>query len=552
MTGPDGGDNGRVSRTLVSTEPDPEHPGAGVVVDVGASSSEIVADPERCYRILLSRDARFDGWFFVAVRTTGIFCRPSCPATTPKRANVTFVRTAAAAQRGGYRACRRCRPDTAPGSPEWNVRADLAGRAMALVNDGLIDREGVGGLARRLAVSERHLHRVLVTELGAGPLALARARRAHTARVLIETTSLPFTNVAFAAGYASIRQFNDSVREAFGASPTVLRSDRRRGLRRGRASASTQAGDRGAEATTADITLDLRLAVRQPFAGDEVVRFLAARAVPGVEVVDDAGTYHRVLALPHGPAIVSMRPEADHVATRLRLTDLRDLAPAVERCRRLFDLDADPRAIDDHLGVDPLLGPRVAAVPGRRCPGLVDGTEALVRAIIGQQVSVAGARTTIGRLVEAHGERLPSAGATARFGPPAVSPTHTCLTHAFVTAEALAEIDPASLPMPRSRARALTTALTAVADGSLSLDPGADRLATRQALTAIAGIGPWTADYVALRALGDPDVFLPTDIGVRNARRAAGLADDPTAARVEARRWRPWRSYALHHLWASL
>lgn len=536
-TGSDGGDNGRVSPTLVSTE--------------------IVDDPERCYRILLSRDARFDGWFFVAVRTTGIFCRPSCPATTPKRANVTFVRTAAAAQRGGYRACRRCRPDTAPGSPEWNVRADLAGRAMALVNDGLVDREGVGGLARRLAVSERHLHRVLVTELGAGPLALARARRAHTARVLIETTSLPFTDVAFAAGYASIRQFNDSIREAFGASPTVLRSDRRRGLRRGRAAASAHAGDRGTgdrgtEASAADIALDLRLAVRQPFAGDEVVRFLAARAVPGVEVVDEAGTYHRVLALPHGPAIVSMRPEADHVATRLRLTDLRDLAPAVERCRRLFDLDADPRAIDDHLGADPFLAPRVAAVPGRRCPGVVDGTEALVRAIVGQQVSVAGARTTIGRLVEAHGERLHPAGATARWGPPAASPTPSCLTHAFVTAEALAEIDPTTLPMPRSRARALTTALTAVADGRLSLDPGADRLATRQALTAIAGIGPWTADYVALRALGDPDVFLPTDIGVRNARRAAGLADDPTAARVDARRWRPWRSYALHHLWASL
>ena len=530
----------------MSCSPTPTGPDPGP--DHGPDPGELAADPERCYRILLSRDARFDGWFFVAVRTTGIFCRPSCPATTPKRANVTFFRTAAAAQRSGFRACRRCRPDTAPGSPEWNVRADLAGRAMALVNDGLIDREGVGGLARRLCVSERHLHRVLVAELGAGPLALARARRAHTARVLIETTTFPFTEVAFAAGYASIRQFNDSVREAFGAAPTVLRADRHTALRRGRAGAPPPAvepsGDPRAPSTTADITLDLRLAVRQPFAGDEVVRFLATRAIPGVEVVDAAGAYHRVLTLPHGPAIVSVRPDADHVSARLHLTDLRDLAPAVERCRRLFDLDADPRAIDDHLGADPWLGPLVAAVPGRRCPGVVDGTEALVRAIIGQQVSVAGARTIIGRLVGAHAEPVPWTTGVAQ--------THTSLTHAFVTAEALAEIDPASLPMPRSRARALTAALTAVADGSLTLDPGADRLATREALTAIAGIGSWTADYVALRALGDPDVFLPTDIGVRNARRAAGLADDPIAARVEARRWRPWRSYALHHLWASL
>jgi AraC family transcriptional regulator of adaptative response / DNA-3-methyladenine glycosylase II len=494
----------------------------------------VIHDDERCYRAVRSRDARFDGWFFVGVTSTGIFCRPSCPATTPRRANVRFYPTAAAAQHEGFRACRRCRPDTAPGSPEWNQRADLAGRAMRLVNDGLVDREGVGGLARRLAVSERHLHRVLVAELGAGPLALARARRAHTARVLIETTDLAFTEIAFAAGFASIRQFNDTVRATFGAAPSVLRADRGTSITRGRS------GDPAAPGL-GPTPIILRLATRAPFAGSEIVGFLSARAIPGVEHVHPDGGYHRVLSLPHGPATVALSPAADHVSARLVLTDLRDLGPAVERCRRVLDLDADPQAVDEVLGADPLLTRLVATTPGRRSPGAVDGTELLVRAIVGQQVSVAGARTVAGRIALALGDAIPDALAAA--GPAG-------LAHAFPSAEALVDVDPATLAMPRSRARALVDAVTLVADGHVTLDPGADRADVERRLLEVRGIGPWTASYVAMRALGDPDVFLPTDLGVLRGMAAGGEPLDPKAAAERAAAWRPWRSYALHHLWS--
>ena len=502
----------------------------------------MIEDEERCYRAVSSRDARFDGWFFVGVTSTGIFCRPSCPATTPRRANVRFYRTAAAAQHGGFRACRRCRPDTAPGSPEWNVRADLAGRAMALVNDGLVDREGVGGLARRLAVSERHLHRLLVTELGAGPIALARARRAQTARILIETTALPFTEIAFASGFASIRQFNDTVREVFGANPTVLRADRSTAIRRGRSGArATGAGVGVCETGAAGpVPISLRLATRPPFAGDHVIAFLGLRAIPGVEAIDADGTYWRVLDLPNGPATVALSPAVDHVSAQLLLSDLRDLGPAVERCRRLLDLDADPASIDELLGADPLLGPLVASVPGRRSPGVVSGAELLVRAIVGQQVSVVGARTIAGRIAGELGAPLPDGLATA------------ALTRVFPSADRLASIDPESLPMPRARGRALTTALALVAEGTISLDPGADRNEVEAMLLGIRGIGPWTAQYVAMRALGDPDVFLPTDLGVLHGLAGLGGPANPKAAAELATAWRPWRSYALHHLWASL
>lgn len=499
----------------------------------------MIDDEERCYRAVSSKDARFDGWFFVGVTSTRIFCRPSCPATTPRRANVRFYPTAAAAQHAGFRACRRCRPDTAPGSPEWNQRADLAGRAMRLVNDGVVDRLGVGGLARRLAVSDRHLHRVLLAELGAGPLALARARRAHTARVLIETTDLAFTEIAFAAGFTSIRQFNDTVRETFGANPTVLRRDRSSAIRRGRAGARAATGE--AEVGTGPTPLVLRLATRTPFAGDEAIGFLALRAVPGVETVDSDGTYRRVLDLPHGPATVALTAAHDHVTARLALGDLRDLGPAVERCRRVLDLDADPISIDSVLGEDPFLAPLVAATPGRRSPGAVDGSELLVRAILGQQVSVVGARTIAARLTETLGETIPAALAAASRGG---------LTHCFPVASAIAAIDPEDLPMPRSRGRALARALALVADGSLALDPGADRAEVEARLLAVDGIGPWTASYVAMRALGDPDVFLPTDIGVLRGLAALGGPGDAASAAERASAWRPWRSYALHHLWS--
>src|SRR4051812_1086682 len=291
-------------------------------------------DQERCYRAVASRDARFDGWFFTAVRTTGIYCRPSCPARTPLARNVSFFSTAAAAQAAGFRACRRCRPDAAPGSPAWDVRADVVARAMRLIRDGEVERSGVPGLAARLGYSERQLHRLLVGELGVGPLALARAQRAQTARVLIETTDLPMADIAFAAGFASIRQFNDTVREVFASTPTELR------------------GTKHVPGSGAPGWLTLRLAARAPYAAAEVLLFLGAHAVPGLEEWDGT-TFSRVLDLPHGPAIVRLSPAPDggaSVTARLRLTELRDLGVAVTRCRRLLDLDAHPAALHAGLG----------------------------------------------------------------------------------------------------------------------------------------------------------------------------------------------------------
>ncbi len=397
-------------------------------------------DFETGYRAMHSRDARFDGWFFVAVTTTGIYCRPSCPATAPQREHVRFFPTAAAAQAAGFQACLRCRPDAVPGSPQWNLRADVAGRAMRLIADGVVDREGVDGLARRLAYSPRHLRRLLVEQLGAGPLDLARAQRAQTARLLIETTALPFNDVAFAAGFASLRQFNDTVRAIFALTPTEIR---RRAGRRRHAGASPPA------ALAEPAALLLRLPRREPFDGAALLRFLAARAVPGIEEV--AGdTYRRTLRLPHGDGIAELTPRADHVECRLRLGDLRDLAAAVGRCRALLDLDADPEAVDAALGRDPLLGPLVRGAPGRRVPGTVDGAELAVRTVIGQQVSLAGARSVVARLA-------------ATLGDPLAAPRDT-LRVTFPTAEALAGADPALLPMPASRRRTVLTLARAIAD----------------------------------------------------------------------------------------
>ncbi|WP_436954217.1 AlkA N-terminal domain-containing protein [Streptomyces sp. SudanB182_2057] len=475
-------------------------------------------DRDHCVRAVRSKDARFDGWFFTAVLTTRIYCRPSCPVVPPKPENMTFYPSAAACQQAGFRACKRCRPDTSPGSPEWNRRADLVARAMRLIADGVVDREGVPGLAARLGYSTRQVERHLLAELGAGPLALARAQRAQTARLLIETTALPMSEIAFAAGYSSVRAFNDTVREVFALSPSELRA---------RVPASG-AGTPG--------VLTLRLPFRAPLNPSNLFGHLAATAVPGVEEWRD-GAYRRTLRLPYGHGIAALTPGPGHIACRLTLSDLRDLPVAISRCRRLLDLDADPVAVDERLSADPLLAPLVERGPGRRVPRTVDEAEFAVRAVLGQQVSTAAARTHAARLVTAHGKPLddPEGG----------------LTHLFPSAEALAAVDPGSLAMPRARRATLTTLVRLLADGGLRLGVDTDWAEARARLLALPGFGPWTADVIAMRALGDPDAFLPTDLGIRRAAGALGLPSTPAALTARAEGWRPWRAYAVQYLWAT-
>ncbi len=470
-------------------------------------------DPERCYAAVQSRDRRFDGRFVTAVRTTGIYCRPSCPAITPKRSNVEFHLTAAAAQQRGFRACKRCAPDATPGSPEWNTRQDVVGRAMRLIADGEVDRVGVSGLARHVGYSERHLTRLFTDELGAGPLAVARAHRAHTARILVQTTDLSFTDVAFAAGFGSVRQFNDTVREVYASTPRELRR---------------------AAPSHADLTstgaVRLRLPTRTPHAIEASLEFIAARVIPGLESWDGT-TYKRSLRLPGGHAVVALRAgeSDDYVDALLTLESWSDLPAAVERIRRLLDLDADPTAVDAHLAADPLLAPWVVATPGRRAVGSVDPFETAVRAIIGQQISVAGARTVAGALVTHAGEPLRVADdeLDVVFPSPAALAAHAD--------------EPAGFAMPASRRTTIGRLAAALDIGDVALDVGASPATVRRQLLGLRGIGPWTADYVIMRGLGNPDVLLDSDLIVR--RMLETLDACPA-------RWSPWSSYAVHHVWA--
>lgn len=485
-----------------------------------ATMAHVIDDFERCYRFMRSRDPRYDGFFIVGVTSTGIYCRPSCPARLPHRRNVRLFPSAAAAQAAGLRACKRCEPDAAPGSPAWNRRADVAGRAVRLIADGIVDREGVTGLASRLGFSERQLNRILTAEVGAGPVQLARAQRAQAARTLIESTGLSFAEVALASGFRSIRQFNDTIRAIYARTPSELRRRARR--RRG---ATTQGA------------VELRLSARAPLDGDGLLDFLRTRAIPGVEEVDDR-TYTRSLTLEHGGGLVSLTPNANAVHCVLHLDDLRDLTAAVARCRRLLDLDADPVSIASQLEADPVLGELVRRRPGMRVPGCVDGFELAVRAIVGQQVSVAAARTVLGQL-------------TQRYGDPLVEATGP-ITHRFPTAETLADVDPAELPFPRKRGEALRSLALLVAHEGVCFDAGADSAAALAALLDIPGVGPWTASYVSMRALSDPDAFPVGDVGIRHALTRLGRAAEGPAATAVAEPWRPWRSYAVMHLWSSL
>ncbi|WP_189106804.1 bifunctional transcriptional activator/DNA repair enzyme AdaA [Streptomyces camponoticapitis] len=486
-------------------------------------------DEETRYEAVASRDARFDGAFFFAVETTGIYCRPSCPAVTPKRKNVRFYPTAAAAQGSGFRACRRCRPDAVPGSAEWNVRADVVGRAMRMIGDGVVDREGVPGLAGRLGYSARQVQRQLAAELGAGPVALARAQRAHTARTLLQTTVLPVTEIAFAAGFASVRQFNDTIRQIYARTPSGLRAESgngmsgmsgrsgtsgRRGMNGGRnRSGTSRTSTTGERLPTAPSLagIPLRLAYRGAYAAREMFDLLADEAVPSVEeVIGEPGAraYRRTLRLPHGPGVVSVDESlpatgaaagarSGWLEARIHLTDLRDLTTAVGRLRRLLDLDADPYAVDERLAADPLLAPLVAARPGLRAPGTADPEEYALRVHVGP----AEAR----RLVAAYGETVerPCGGLTRLFPAPA------------------ALVDDAV-------AGPLATALAA---GTVRLDAGASRDEAERALLTVPGVTARTAALVRMRGLGDPDVAPPAPDG--GPGRAA---------------WRPWRSYAAWHL----
>ncbi|WIY82915.1 AlkA N-terminal domain-containing protein [Propionimicrobium sp. PCR01-08-3] len=473
------------------------------------------------YRAVEARDVRFDGQFVMAVRTTGIYCRPSCPARTPKRSNVTFYPTSAAAHEAGFRACKRCLPEAAPGSPQWNLRQDTVGRAMRLIADGVVERECVPGLAARLGYSSRQLSRLLVAEVGAGPLALARAQRAHTARMLLIGTDLAVAEVAFSSGFGSVRQCNDTVREVFGMSPTELRS-RRRGV----------APVPGA--------IDLVLPVREPFDAAGLFGWMAARALPGIEVASQTG-YARTLQLPGGVTWFELREDVPgRIRLRARVTELSDLGPLVSRVRRLFDLDADPQAIDSALAREPELALLVAATPGIRVPGAADPHEMLIRAMIGQQVSVASARTALGRLVQA-------LGATTDLSRDETAEPRQL----FPTMDAIAEHGREVLRGPVARVDAIVQTAAALADGSLVLTAADDGAEQRSALLARKGIGPWTADYVRMRVLGDPDVLLPGDGAARSGAARAGIPSTARGLEIWAAQLSPWRSYLTAHLWRA-
>ncbi len=481
------------------------------------------ADPlfaER-YRAMSSRDSRFDGQFITGVHSTGIYCRPSCPARTPKPSNVSFYRTAAAAHAAGLRACKRCQPDAVPGSPEWNIHDDVAARAMRLIADGTVEREGVPGLAKRLGYTARHLGRVLVQELGAGPLALSRAHRAQTARTLLVSTDLSIADVAFAAGFSSIRQFNDTVQAVYETTPSALRERGHRG------SARPPSGRFDDETESTSITL--RLPAREPFDGTGLMKFFADHAVTGIESGDEQ-SFRRSARLPHGTAQIELRLDGPAaVLCTARLENMADLATLVARVRRLLDLDADSEAIDDALRHDPALAESVLTHPGVRLPGSLDADETLVRTIIGQQISVAAARTVLGRL---------AAGLSETPG-------------LFPTAAVIAERGHEMLRGPATRVAAILGVARALANGELVLDFGmpADELVAR--LVALPGVGPWTAGYLAMRVLGNPDVLLTTDLVMLSSAASLGLPGTPNGLADYGARWAPWRSYAGLHLWRT-
>ena len=478
-------------------------------------------DFEACRRAFATRDARFDGRIFCGVKTTGIYCRPVCPARTPKAENVVFYPSAAAAQEAGFRPCLRCRPEASPDLGAWRGTSNTVSRALALIEGGALDGGDVDGLAGRLGVGERQLRRLFRQHLGASPVAVAQTRRVLLAKQLIQETRLPMGEVALAAGFGSIRRFNETFQQLFDRPPGALRRSRQ------------------AEAPAAG-GVTVRLPYKPPYDWGAMIAFLEARAIPGVERVEPR-RYARTLAVGGARGVVIVTPRKDNaLSAEIHFSRLEALPAIIARIRRVFDLTADPALIGDHLSQDPALAPLVAARPGLRAPGAWDGFELAVRAILGQQVTVAAARNLAGKLTEAYGETIAEPAAQA-LG----------LTRIFPTSDRLVGQDIAALGMPGARGRALEALARTVLEDPAIFTPRADLPSAIAALSALPGVGEWTAQYIALRELREPDAFPGADIGLLRALEAEGARPSPAQLLQRAERWRPWRAYAAQHLWAA-
>ena len=479
-----------------------------------------------CYRALQSRDPRFDGLIFVAVTSTGIYCRPICPARTPKSENCRFYGSAAAAQDAGFRPCLRCRPETAPDLASWRGTSNTVSRALALIADGALDGDGasVEALADRLGIGERQLRRLFLQHLGASPVSVAQTRRVLFAKQLIHETRMPMTQIAVASGFGSLRRFNEVFQDLFRRPPSALR---RKTV---------------AKPMPAEPGVSLKLRYRPPYDWDAILRFFQVRAIRGVEIVED-GKYLRTVEIggKTGSIEVCHLPKQNSLGLRIQFPDVRSFPAIVARVRRLFDVGADIETIGTHLSSDPLLAPLVARHPGLRAPGGWDGFELAVRAILGQQITVGAARQLAGQFVAAHGERV------------AVdAPVHDGLTHVFPTAKAVASAATIGLPMPKARQDALQAlAEAAVADANLFRPLGKIEESIGK-LRNIRGVGEWTAQYIALRAIRETDAFPATDIALLRGIATLDAAVPTSAALIDrAESWRPWRAYAAQHLWAA-
>jgi AraC family transcriptional regulator of adaptative response / DNA-3-methyladenine glycosylase II len=478
-------------------------------------------DTTACYRAISTRDARFDGRLFVGVKTTGIYCRPICPARTPKFENVSFYASAAAAQEAGFRPCLRCRPETSPDLAFWRGTSNTVSRALTLIEAGGLDEADVEGLANRLGVGARQLRRLFHQHVGASPVAVAQTRRVLLAKQLIHETTLPMAEVALASGFNSVRRFNETFLQMFGRSPATLRRVRDKTRR--------EAG-----------SLSVRLAYRPPYDWDAMLAFLRARAIPGVEMVSE-NVYRRTIAIGEASGMIEVAPaDKNRVDVSVRFPDMAALPQIIARVRRVFDLAADPDMIGEHLSLDPVLAPLVAARPGLRVPGGWDGFELAVRAIFGQQITVPAATKLLGRLVEAHGTRLP---ATIR--------DVGGLSHLFPSPARVAEAALSVLGMPKARALAVTSLARAICADPAIFSRGACLEDAIAKLRSLPGIGEWTAQYIAMRELREPDAFPAADIGLLRAMATADGRPSPTELLSRAERWRPWRAYAALHLWAA-